>query len=361
MARIGWRKMLDPGRVVVVRRRAGGGYFALLMRQAPGDRERPVAYRSRHVHLALGYPGVRLLPDVRRYRGAFGDRHRVVAAYEHHDHVYSTLRVSPGTVLVRGAGITAARILERLIEERERFGAQTQIVHLFRTYVPGPTGPRFWRRDGGDGFSYQHFTFPKAAGGGQIRQLTRGLDADSRHELIQALGGTTTPRRSDWVRLLSRARDAGWYRPTAGRVVGFFPGDGDRVEACLETSRGGTGSVIVDFVIDATGLIEDASGHDLVSDLIERTNVTVNRFGGVDVEPNFEVCGTRSGTGRLYASGSMTRGAHLAPVDSFAGLSHAALEICDDLAEIGFSPRMTATRSLRGWWRWVRNLQVAVG
>jgi hypothetical protein len=113
-------------------------------------------------------------------------------------------------------------------------------------------------------------------------------------------------------------------------------------------------------VIDATGLVEDASEHDVVAGLVAHTDATVNRFGGVAVEPSFEVRGTRSGNGRLYASGSMTRGAHLAPVDSFAGLSHAALEICDDLAHTGFSPRITATRSLRSWWRWARNMQVAV-
>jgi hypothetical protein len=56
----------------------------------------------------------------------------------------------------------------------------------------------------------------------------------------------------------------------------------------------------------------------------------------------------------MYASGVITRGGYLAPVDSFWGFSHAALLICDDLARRGFCRRLGVTRSVTGWLKWLR-------
>ena len=51
----------------------------------------------------------------------------------------------------------------------------------------------------------------------------------------------------------------------------------------------------------------------------------------------------------------MTLGGPYAGVDSFLGLQYGALQIADDLAGIGFAPRLGVGRSLRQWWRWARN------
>ena len=47
-------------------------------------------------------------------------------------------------------------MLERLLVDRARFGADTRIVHLFRTYVEGRHGRNMWlKRKGEHGFAYQ--------------------------------------------------------------------------------------------------------------------------------------------------------------------------------------------------------------
>jgi hypothetical protein len=51
----------------------------------------------------------------------------------------------------------------------------------------------------------------------------------------------------------------------------------------------------------------------------------------LEVERTFEVPGTRSGKGRLYASGAATFGGYFPDVDTFLGLQIAAQEITDDL------------------------------
>jgi hypothetical protein len=81
-------------------------------------------------------------------------------------------------------------------------------------------------------------------------------------------------------------------------------------------------------------------------------------MGRLDVERSFELRGTRSGTGRLYASGSMTLGGYYAGVDSFLGLQYAALQICDDLASTGWCRRLGVGRSTAQWLRWARNKPV---
>ena len=72
-----------------------------------------------------------------------------------------------------------------------------------------------------------------------------------------------------------------------------------------------------------------------------------------DVERTFEVRGTRSGPGRLYASGTATLGGYFPGVDTFLGLQIAAQEIADDLAAQGFCQALGPVRSVNQWWKWV--------
>src|SRR5829696_7866999 len=132
--RIGYWDMVVPGEVRMVRRRVGGGYFTVLTPRPGTSSAKRVAVRSRDVHLAVGYPGLKFLPELQQFRLAHRDFTHVVNAYEDHEHVYAALRSRPGTVLVRGGGIVASRILERLMADRARYGLQTRIVHLLRTY-----------------------------------------------------------------------------------------------------------------------------------------------------------------------------------------------------------------------------------
>jgi hypothetical protein len=350
--RIGWGEMLVRGWVDVVRRRRGGGYLVLVRRPAG---QGAVAYRCQHVHIALGHPGPRLLPDVVAFRARYCAARNVVAGYEPHEHVYEQLVRAPGRVVVRGAGITASRILERLIHDRDARGAQTEILHLFRHYTRGPVGPPWFRRPGGNGFAYQPFNFPRAAGGGQLRQRMLAMSGEERARLLARIGGTTTAWRRRWQRQLARGRRERWYHAETGELSELGLDRAGKLRCVLSQCGAAPRQLDIDFLIDVTGLEAAIERHALIADLIEQGGASFNALGRLEVEPSFELRAMRSGAGRMYASGAATLGGALAPVDSFWGLMHAAMEITDDLADQGTCEFPGVMRSMIQWWRWMRN------
>lgn len=355
--RIGWSEMLLPGVVRSVRRRHGGGYFSLFTpATAEGGQADRVAYRSRHVHISVGYPGVKFLPDLQAYRETHRDFSRVVNAYEPHGHVYEELLRRPGTVVVRGSGIVASRILQRLLDDRESRGAQTTVLHLFRNYIDGPQGEKLtYRRPGKKGWAYQGFNFPKASWGGQLKNRFEKLDGAGRAELLKTLGGTNTPPRKDWQQQLERGRSGGWYREFVGSVVEVDPGPNQSIVSKVKAKDGQVHELRANFIIDATGLEADIGEHRLLGDLLQHSGAQRSAYGRLEVNPNFELASSRSEPGRLYASGSITLGGHYAGVDSFLGLQYSALKIADDLATVGSVKRIGPGRSTAEWWRWFRN------
>ena len=96
----------------------------------------------------------------------------------------------------------------------------------------------------------------------------------------------------------------------------------------------------------------------MLADLLKNSGAGKNAFGRLDVEPWFELRGTRSEGGRMYASGSITLGGYYAPVDSFLGLQYAGLQIADDLARSGFGRRIGPRRSISNWFKWARNVRL---
>lgn len=356
--RIGYRQTLAKGQVRLTRRRYGGGYYTILTPPPNTTTTRRVAFRSRFVHLAVGYPGLRFLPDLQAYRQRYDDYTRVVNAYEPHEHVYEELKRRPCVVIVRGGGIVASRVLQRLMEDRWNHRAPTTVLHLFRTFVTGTQdrGGPFYRRKGGGGFAYQGFNWPKGSWGGQLKDAFEGLEGDDRVKLYQKLGGTHTPRRKLWQQQMARARTEGWYHLLHGTAEKVERNQHGQVVTTIKAPNGSVNDVAADFVIDATGLEGDLRDHRILADLLDHSGAGRNPLGRLDVERTFEVRGTRSEPGgRLYASGSMTLGGYYAGVDSFLGLQYAALQIADDLAALGFCPRIGVGRSVGQWWRWVRN------
>ena len=355
-ARIGWTSMLMKGQVRMTRRRHGGGYFTILTPPEGASTTKRVALRSRFVHVAVGYPGVRFLPDLQRYRETHRDFSRVVNAYEPHDYVYEELRRRPGTVLIRGSGIVASRVLQRLIDDRDAGASQTTILHLFRNYPDRPEGDSvFFRRPARNGWAYQGFNFPKAAWGGQLRDRLAGLDGPGRAALISQMGGTNTPQRRDWIEQLDRGAREGFYRQYIGEVADVRPADGQSITTTIRGQADGTSDLTANFIIDATGLESDISEHRVLADLLDHGGAQRNAYGRLEVNPSFEIVGTRSEPGRMYASGSITLGGYYAGVDSFLGLQYAALAIADDLATTGTVRRIGVGRSVGEWWRWLRN------
>jgi len=357
--RIGWWNMVDRGQVRMTRKRIGGGYFTIFTPPEGTSATKRIAYRSRFVHSAVGYPGVKFLPDLQEYRQKHKDYSRVVNAYEPHEHVYQELRKRPGTVVVRGSGIVGSRILQRLIDDRELHGAQTTIIHLFRTFVDGPQGESiFMRRPGANGFAYQGFNFPKAAWGGQLKYRLEKADAEERKDLIRVMGGTNTPKRKLWEQQFERGRRDGFYRTHIGTVQEVFPGDDNTIITRIN-SENGVLELPANFIIDATGLEADIGEHRYLNDLLEHGGAARNAVGRLDVEPTFEIRGTRNGDGRIYATGSSTLGGFYAGVDSFLGLQYAALAVHDDLASQRFVKKIGPLRSTLQWWNWAFNRKVS--
>ena len=105
--------------------------------------------------------------------------------------------------------------------------------------------------------------------------------------------------------------------------------------------------VAADFVIDCTGLEADIAEHRVLADLLEHSGAGRNPLGRLDVERTFELRGSASGPGVMYASGATTLGGYFPGVDTFLGLQVAAQEIADDLARRGFCRRIGTFRSIR--------------
>jgi hypothetical protein len=353
-----WWGSVVKGQVRMVRRRVGGGYFTILTPPAGSTPTKRVAYRSKYVHLAVGYPGLKFLPDLQEYNAKYPGTGQVVNAYQPHEQVYQQLRSRPGTVLLRGAGIVASRVLQRLIDDRDREGAQTQIIHLFRTYVGSSQGPLFQRRRGMHGWALQGFNWPKSSWGGQMEERFRKLEGEQRKALYDSLGGSNTPHRKLWIGQRARGRRQGFYKEFIGQVREVMPGPDGQVISMVQAPNGSTTELRANFVIDATGLEADIHEHRVLADLLDHGGAGRNPIGRLDVDRTFEVRGTSSETGRLYAVGAPTLGGYFAGVDTFLGLQYAAQKICDDLARQGFCRRIGVGRSISQWWKWLLNVKI---
>ena len=228
-------------------------------------------------------------------------------------------------------------------------------MHIFRTYVTGAHGPNLWmRRRGGDGWAYQGFNYPKSVWGGQLKAQMRKLDGDARAAKYKDMGGTNTPKRRRWQRQMANGRKGGYYHTMQG-VVDKVVADPDGMLVSLVTGKSGAEEVRSHYIIDCTGLEADITEHRVLADLLTHTGAGRNPLGRLEVERHFEVKGTQSGDGALYASGATTLGGYFPGVDTFLGLQVAAQEITDDLARRGFGKRIGPFRSTGQWLRWFFN------
>jgi hypothetical protein len=353
--RINYWDMLIRSEVMMVRRRVGGGYFVALASPGRGVPDR--ALRCRDVHLALGYAGLSYQPEIQQLRLEENDFHHAVNAYEDHEHVYEALRRRPGKVIVRGGGIVASRVLERLITDRQRHGLQTEVIHLLRTYVDGSHGPHPWaRRRGGYGFAYQGFNYPKSAWGGQLWAQMRRREGSRRARLYEQIGGTTTARRRSWERQQRAARQEGWYSAVAGTIEHVAMENGRLLTRVVSPEA--VTDFRTDFLIDCTGLTADVRSHRVLRDLLEHGGAQLNPLNRMDVARTFELRGTRSGMGRLYLSGAAALGGYFPGVDTFLGLQIAAQEIVDDMADRGHCRKLGPIRSVLEWIKWSTGKQI---
>ncbi|MEM7774361.1 MAG: FHA domain-containing protein [Pseudomonadota bacterium] len=367
-ARIGWSEMFEGGRILKVRMTDDGRY-AIAYRvpselSRGGPRNRIVL--SKHLHIAMGYPASRYLDDLQEFKRAHPLSNRVTNAYEQHDEIYDALEREGGIVLVRGRGIVASRILQRLYEAR-RLNSGIRVLHVMRSRIQEGKVYDLARRHAAHDIEYQPFNWPKSCWGGTLRQRLEQAVPEERVQLLGTWGGTTTADRSDWDALLNEGKQEGWYRPFFGDVADMDL-DSNDVKTRLRSSEGfgETVNLSADYVIDCTGLIADLDANPVLADLIATYNIRRNaisgrgpeqRLSGLFVSNSFEVEGLRNGSGTAHAAGVMTLNGPYAAVDSFLGLQYAALRSVDNLSALGAPgiKRVGPIHSVSQWLKWCQN------
>lgn len=376
-ARIGWPEMLVKAQVLGLRKTTDGRYavaYKLWGGEAIG------AARNRYlladvVHLSTGYPATRFVDDFQTFIGNHPEaRAQVANAYEPHDQIYleAERRGAPVQVVVRGRGIVASRIIQRLHEARAT-NPELRIVHSMRAPLGPRDGAQFGqaRRMVRNDVQIQPFNWPKSCWGGDLRALYEAADPPTRGALLARLGGTTTAERRDWMEILERGAEEGWYRPVFGAIERLSPlppagaqPAGVRVE--IATPEGNLAQINADYLIDCTGLIAEISRAPLLADLLETYRLPRNhayddegggplQATGLACSENFEIESLRNDAGRVYAAGTITTGGPYLAVDSFLGLQYAALRSVDHLAaERQHEVRpLGPLRSALGWSKWM--------
>ncbi len=361
--RIGWQSMWRAGDIKMIRQTDDSRYVIVYSPPEAREHEYHVLV-AKYIHLSIGYPSVKFLPDLLDYREKTGDRKSVVNAYEKHEYIYQQLKERGGIVLVRGRGIVASRVIQRLNEaRRQNRNRQVTVIHLMRT--PTPQGAKFGpaQRHVDNHWEFQPYNWPKATWGGDMRKMLETASPPERYQLLQDWGGTTTADRRDWRHLIERGLKEGWYQQTFGQVERVERNEQGKLVVSIASSLSNnpinTNIPAADFIIDATGLEADPSESPLLKDLISHYQLKLNPFGRLHVANDFEIKDMRNekkpshGRGRMYAAGIMTLGGPYAPVDTFLGLQYTAQRSAESLARIN-APGISYLEGIGSLWQWIR-------
>ena len=365
--RIGWNDMWVHGQVLGIRKTDDERYviaFRVPNEFAPGearsDRERFMV--ARYVQISTGYPASNFLPDLQEFKRAHPDVTAVINAYEEHDEIYKTLEQKGGTVLIRGRGIVASRVIQRIWEARHK-NKGIRLLHLNRSAVGEGARYDLSRRPVRADVQQQPFNWPKACWGGTLRHLLEQSPPEKRAELMRIWGGTTTADRDDWNRIIEDGTREGWYKGFYGSVSSMTYQDG-QVVTRLEGREKFQESLdlTADYVVDCTGLVARVDETPLLSDVIRIYDLPRNKaagsgaelsLAGLAVSNSFEVTGLQNGRGRVWAAGVVTASGPYAAVDSFLGLQYAALRSVDQLGALR-APRVSRFGPRRSFGQWVR-------
>jgi pSer/pThr/pTyr-binding forkhead associated (FHA) protein len=354
--RIGWYSMWQPGNVIAIRKTKDDRYV-IVYRDPKGDEKIHKILVASHIHLSTGYTNVRFLDDLQAYRRKTGDTRSVVNAYEDHEHIYEHLRQKGGTVILRGEGIVASRIIQRIYEIRS-VNAQVKVIHLVRSEKTKAHQHKQARRYRENGWEFQPFNWPKGTWGGDMRSLLEAASPIERSQLLRDWGGTTTASRQDWRHIINTGIQELWYERQIGIVQQIEQNQQGRLLISIQR-RNFEGQEVLkaDFIVDATGLIAKPKEDPLLGDLVRFYRLPLNPLDGLDVENNFELKKMRNGRGRFYVVGIMTLGGPYAPVDTFLGLQYAAHRIVTSLAQLRVRGvhYIDGLRSLIQWMKWVAN------
>jgi pSer/pThr/pTyr-binding forkhead associated (FHA) protein len=357
-ARISWQQMFRTARVEAIRQTTDGRYAIAYARHQPTDYAWTIA---RYVHIATGYPALQFLPDLQAYRERFQDAKSVVNAYEAHEHIYATLAERGGTLLLRGSGSIAARIIHKIYTlRRNNDRVDIRIIHLLP--APKTTGNKYGlaTRRVEQNYEFQPFPWPKACWGGEYQAILERAPSEVRQNLLADWGGATTIDRPDWRKIINGGISKGWYQVVYGNVREVLPHPTNKSIVTNIDPNGNnksTTAIVADFIIDATAVDAPVTASPLIADLIDRYNLPLNYLDRLTVTDEFELAELANNTGRIYAVGSIAQGNYYAPVDSFQGLQFAAWNTIQNLLAIDapYLKPLVLGRSLRQWYDWVTN------
>jgi pSer/pThr/pTyr-binding forkhead associated (FHA) protein len=357
--RIGWGRIWRYGLVRAIRKTDDGRYLVAYTQINQRLEIIKQFIVARYVHIAVGYPGIQFLADLQDYRDRTRDFQHVVNAYEDHNHIYDHLARFGGVVIVRGRGIVASRVIQRLAEVRLQ-NPHVGILHVLRS--PLLQG----HRDGRARRKVQHhtelqpFNWPKSCAGGTLRQKLEQADDQQRDRLLNDWGGTTTASRKDWRNIINTGLREGWYQIRFGKVKRVERNQYGQIATLISTGdpRQPETWLPADFIIDCTGLEAALDSHALLKDIVETYRLGRNPKGRLRVTNDFEILGMENGPGHVYASGAMTLGGPYAMADSFIGMQFAALRSMDALRRLGAPGlrRLGPLRSFSQWTRWARGV-----
>lgn len=358
--RIGWQDIWQFG-VVDTIRQVSDGRYAVFYSPTGSTHEGDVKLiLTNFLHIAFGFPGVRLEPDLQTYRLRTGDFRKVVNAYEEHEHIYRALRQNSGDVLLRGEGMIASRILQRLVSERQN-NPDIGIVHLRR--MPRVRGASYGRnqRKVQNHWELQSLFWPKATYAGDLRAIYHQANDRQRQQLSNDWGGTTTIIRQDWLEMTARGLSQGWYQARFGQIDRVIPSESNQVVTVIRgnSTVNEEARITTDFIIDATGLNIELEKHKVVGDLLNTYDLPRNEKGFPLISQAFEIKELRSEAGRVFISGVMASGGAYIPVLTFAGLLYAAQLSVQALQEAGTPgiKRLKGLRSFTQWMRWLLRME----
>lgn len=350
-ARIGWDQMLRYGHIRAIRKTEDGRYVVAYSATRPGYTDHRFMV-AKYLHLATGYPAIKLLNDLQEFRERTGDLKSVVHGYEPHPHVYEHLEKQGGTILIRGFGIVASQVMDRVYEAR-KINPRISVVHLSRS---PKSGNRFGRakREVDNHWEFQPYNWPKGTWGGDLRAKLEAATPLERRELLEVWGGTTTASRRKWRRAVRQGLREGWYSIVFGKVESVVLSDKGKPVTYIQGTHNNTQmKVEADFVIDCTGLVSDPMTNPLLNDLITRYNLPLNPHGRLHVSNDFELVEMRNRDGRMYAAGIITLGGPYAPVDTFLGLQYCAHRSAEHLVRVR-APGMKTLEGIGSLWQWCK-------
>ncbi len=356
-ARISWRKMTRTAHVQAIRKTTDGRYAIVYTCQQPTDYACTIA---RYVQIATGYPALQFLPDLQAYRDRTQDFKTVVNAYEPHEHIYESLATYGGTVILRGTGIVAARILQKLYTLRRNYDrVEIRVIQLLRSAKTDGNKYGLAERKVEHNYEFQPFNWPKSTWGGQYKSILETATSEQRQHLLADWGGVTTMNRADWRKIITGGISKGWYQIFYGEVQQVVPkaNQGGTITTIRESGVKGEIQLESDFIIDATAVDAPIMASPLLQDLVQQYQLPINHLGRLTVTSDFELAEMANQTGKIYASGAITLGNYYAPVDSFLGLQYAAFNTVQDLlsAQATELKPLVLSRSLAQWWRWINN------